>query len=176
LILSDLKPREKIVIAIGATGIVLFLFFQLIAFPLLDEKKRLQKNWRHKKNTAIEIRALKVEFDRLNQKQQQAQKRFGRRDKQFSLFAFVEQTAGGAGLKDHIAYMKPSTVKSSEGGFSISSVEMKLQDITLKQLVTYLHKIEISPNMVRVHRMAINKTGKLKDHLTVTMQVQTITS
>lgn len=172
---ANLKQREKIVIAAGAAVVVLFLFWQLMLMPLLDDRKRLQNVWRYKNTSLAQLSKIKSEIDRFKEEKQHTQQRFGRRGRQFSLFSFVERSAGEAGLKDHIAYMKPSTKKNDQNGFNIAIVEVKLQNITLRQLVDYLHRIETSPNMVRIHRAAINKSVKPKDRLTVTMQVQTVT-
>jgi general secretion pathway protein M len=78
----------------------------------------------------------------------------------FTLFSFLDTLAGQVGLKDRIAYMKPSKTTLENTPYTLSVVETKLQNITMKQLTSYLYRIETSNNLVRVKGLSISKTGK----------------
>jgi hypothetical protein len=78
----------------------------------------------------------------------------------FTLFSFLDTLAGQVGLKDRIAYMKPSKTTLENTAYALSVVETKLQNITMKQLTSYLYRIETSDNLVRVKGLSISKTGK----------------
>jgi len=99
-----------------------------------------------------------------------------RRTANFTLFSFLDQLAGDSGLKDHIAYMKPSTTVNEDSGIKISRVELKLQEITLKDLTSYLFKVETSENMLILKRLSITKTGKNSSMISAVLQVETFES
>ena len=90
----------------------------------------------------------------------------------FSLFSFLDKQAEGAGIKELISYMKPSTVEGDED-LQESIVEMKLQQISLKQLVDFLKLIESPEKVVSVKRISIQESGKEKGLLEVIMQIVT---
>ncbi len=71
-----------------------------------------------------------------------------------------------------ISYMKPSTVEGDED-LQESIVEMKLQQISLKQLVDFLKLIESPEKVVSVKRISIQESGKEKGLLEVIMQIVT---
>jgi general secretion pathway protein M len=57
--------------------------------------------------------------------------------------------------------------------FRESSVEMRLEGITLQQLTRYLFDIEQAPQLLRVRRMHIKPRPANPDLLDVTFQVST---
>ncbi|KKK54471.1 hypothetical protein LCGC14_3084410, partial [marine sediment metagenome] len=91
----------------------------------------------------------------------------------YTLFSFLDRLAGEAGIKDRIAYMKPSTSTTTNGRYKISSVEMKLESISLEELVTYLYKTETSKNLVNIKRISISKTGTEREFLNAILHVET---
>jgi general secretion pathway protein M len=51
---------------------------------------------------------------------------------------------------------------------------MKLDDITLQQLTTYLYSVETSKNMVLVKKLSISKKEKSQGLIDVILQVETV--
>ncbi len=51
---------------------------------------------------------------------------------------------------------------------------MKLEAITLEQLARYLYRVETSPNMVEVKKIAISKKDDKQGLINAVMQVQTV--
>ncbi len=68
--------------------------------------------------------------------------------------------------------MKPST-STDNGPYSESSVEMKLENITLKQFVEYLHLVESPENLVSIKRISVKQSKGSPEYLTVLMQLMT---
>ena len=81
--------------------------------------------------------------------------------------------AGAAEVKEHIKYMKPSTSKGS-GPYKESMVEIKLETVTMKQLVGYLHRIESPKNVTSIKRISIKGNKKEPGYLDVVLQVLTL--
>ncbi|MFQ5484261.1 MAG: hypothetical protein ACE5DO_02895, partial [Desulfobacterales bacterium] len=84
-----------------------------------------------------------------------------------------ERLAGEAGIKDRIAYMKPSISTSTNNRYKTSTVEMKFESISLVELITYLYKTESSNNLVHIKRISVSKTGTEDGFLKVILYVET---
>ena len=156
--------------AAGFIGV--FLIFQFGVFPLVDKRERLQRALVTKTRTVTEIQTLAAEFTNIKKQSDSTRKRIAKEKTGFTLFSFLDRVAGQTRLKDRIAYMKPSTTTPKNSPFKISTVEMKLQAITLEQLVAYLYKVETSENAVHIKRISLVKTGKNKSLITAIMEIE----
>jgi len=155
--LKKLSKREKYALYLAVGFIVLFVVIQWVVFPMIDRHRRLQRTLEVKMNTLEEMLNLKSAYDQIVEKAAIAEGRFTEREKGFSLFSFLDQLAGETALKNKIIYMKPSTSTQKDKKYKVAMVEMKLQSINLKQLTTYLYRIETSDNMVFIRRISISK-------------------
>ena len=84
----------------------------------------------------------------------------------------LDDAAGEAQVKTYIKYMKPSTPVST-GPFKESMVEMKLEALTLQQLVGYLYLIESPGDLVSIKRLSVNENKKEEGYLDAIVQVLT---
>ena len=168
-----LGKREKLSVSLGIGFIALFLIVQFIIFPFLDKRAAMKRGIEAKWSGLKEIRILKAEYEAYRKGAEGIRSHLGRREKGFTLFSFLEQTAGKAGVKDHIKYMKPSE-SSGDGRLKESMVEMKLDKINLKQLVAYLYLIESPEQVVSIKRLAITDSKGADGYLDAVMQVLTI--
>lgn len=169
-----LSKREKYSIYLIAGFICLFVFFQFILFPFIDERDRLKRTIKVKTKILKEMIVLKSEYDMIKKKYDLSKNLIAKRKKGFTLFSFLDKNTGEAGIKDHISYMKPSSSVQKNSKYKISLVEMKLQAITIEQLTTYLYKIETSKNNVFIKRISITKTGKQEQFINAVLHVETI--
>ena len=90
----------------------------------------------------------------------------------FTLFSFLENAAGEARVKDHIKYMKPSTAKGSES-YRESLVELRLESLTLKDLMGYLYLIEKPEDLIIIKRISIKGDKEKSGYLDAVLQVMT---
>ena len=95
------------------------------------------------------------------------------RPKGFTLFSFLDTLAGKSGIKQNIIYMKPSTTNMKGSPYTLSIVEMKIDSLTMNQLVAFLHGVETSPNMVWVKRISLSKGEKNNQLINSLLQVET---
>lgn len=170
------SKREQAGLAAAAAVIFLFILIKLIFTPVVNTKNRIKESLSAKEIELKEMITLKTEYDALKKSSELSEKNFLSRDSSFTLFSFLDNLAGSAGIKENISYMKPTTTKNPGSERKKSTVEMKLQDITLNQLTTYLHGIETSKNMVFVKRLSISKKGKQDGFITVVLQAETFES
>ena len=171
--MNRLKAREKYMLSVALGFIGIFVIAQVIVFPVLDKRARLERVIEAKTRILSELQVLAAEFNTIKQRSDVARKRITEKKKGFTLFSFLDRVAGETRLKDRIAYMKPSFLSPKDSPYKISLVEMKLQTITLEQLVLYLHKIETDENAIHIKRISIVKTGKARGHINAVMEIDT---
>ena len=171
---NKLNKRERYAIMIGAGVLGIFLIVQFIIEPIFSKTEQKKKNLQTKSVMLEQMRQWQVEYDSLTQKVTISQSRFGKRQKGFTLYAFLNRLAGETGIKDRITNMKPTKKVQKNSPYKLSRVEMKLDAITLEQLTNYLYKVETSKNMVDVKKISISKKDKKQGLITAVMQVETV--
>lgn len=169
-----LNRREKISIVAAAAAVVIFLVMQLLVFPLFDSNARLSRTLSTRQQELEQIRSLQEAYRKTTEKAEQAQRYLKTRRPGFTLFSFLETLAGQTGVKSHIAYMKPTTTSQKDSPYRLSMVEMKLQEVTMSQLLAYLHGIETSRDMIAVKRLSISKGEQNADLINTVFQVETL--
>jgi general secretion pathway protein M len=159
-----LARREKYFLSAAAVFIGVFCLFQFLIFPFFEARRRVQRGVSAKEHGLKEMLMLSSEYNRYRESSQGIKQIIAKRQKEFTLFSFLESKAGDAGVKAYIKYMKPS-VSTGVDSFTESLVEMKLEEITLSQLIGYLYRIESYDNLVIIKRISIeenkNKSGRL---------------
>ena len=169
-----LTPRDKtilfFVIAFGG----LWLVLQFGVLPWLEGKERLQKGIAAKSAAIPQMLALEKQFRSAHQAMSEVEQRLAAQPKGFSLFPFLEAKSGEAGVAAKIKYMKPMTAASTAGELAESLVEMKLEGVSLEQLLGYLGKIEVPEQLISIKRISIQQDGKTDASLDVVVQVASL--
>jgi general secretion pathway protein M len=167
-----LARREKYFVSAAVVSLAIFCLLQFLIFPFFQAKRRLQRGVRAKEDGLKEIIRLSSEYSRYRRGSRDLEQILGRRKRSFTLFSFLEKSAADAGIKAHIKYMKPSTSTGS-APYKESLVEMKLETITLQQLIGYLYRIESPDDVVGIKRISIKESKKKLGLLDTTLQVVT---
>jgi len=171
---KNLNRREKYAVYAASALIALFIVIQFIISPIINKRDRLERTLQAKTKILEQMSALQSEYGIIKEKAVTYKKRFNARNKNFTLFSFLDRLADKTGIKNHISYMKPSTSDKGQSGYKISKVEMKLQSITLSQLTSYLHGVETSKNVVSIKRISIVKTGSQEKYVNAVLQIETV--
>jgi len=169
-----ISKRERYAIWVASGLIGIFIITQLIIAPLLDRRERLIREIQVNTKVYKDIRILKKEYQALKKRADTAAKNMRIRSKGFTLFSFLDQLAGQTGLKDNIAYMKPSVITHENSPYKTSVVETKLQAVTLERLTAYIYMIETSKNMVSLKRLSISKKSKQTGYVDAVLLAETM--
>lgn len=169
---NRMARRERLMVGSLLAIVTGLLFFSLVFAPLLESRQRLQKSVLKKQVELQKILVLQKEYQSLQHQTGNIQQRLTQRPENFSLFSFIEQQATFAGIKQQINYIKPSDV-DSDGPLRESRVDMKLQEITMENLVDFLKAVESPANVVSVSRISIQEHGKGEGYLNAVIQVVT---
>jgi general secretion pathway protein M len=170
----QLAKREKYLISLAVIVITLALVTQLVIMPFVDKREQYNSNVSVKQKNLQEMINLRQEYLVLQQGSDILAQRLAGRSGSFTLFSFLEKAAGDAGVKENIKYMKPSA-STGKGPFKESLVEMKLERITLGQMVGYLKLIESPDKLVSIKRISIQSNKKETQYLDAILQVLTFT-
>lgn len=170
--LDELSLRERVILITGAFIIVGIILFQFVISPYLAAKSRLLRSIQTKERELVEIKLLKQEYSELRIEEGGIKANLAKRAKGFTLFTFIDQQAENAKVKPQITYMKPSVIEA-EGDLDESIVELKLQEVTLEQLVKFLQLTESEKNVVSIKRLSIQTSAKKQGYIDVILQIVT---
>jgi general secretion pathway protein M len=169
----NLQRREKIAVTAAVVALAVFLVLQIIVFPVIDRGGELRREIKSKNEDLQEMQSLKAEYASLSRYSNDMENGIKKRPRTFTLFSFIDKLAGTSGIKSNIVYMKPSTSNLKNSSYSLSTVEIKLNALTMEQLTTFLYGIENSTNMVWIRRLSVSKSDSNQNLLNSVLQVET---
>ena len=165
--------RDKHLVALAACSLLIFFLMQFLILPFFESRERLQSGLKAKEAGLREIIALRAEYNAFREGSRDIEQRLAARPPDFTLFSFLEKEAGKTAIKDRIKYMKPSVSTKDSGPFKEAQVEMKLEGVTLPQLVGYLRLIESTAAVVSIKRISIQENKRETGGLDAILQVLT---
>jgi general secretion pathway protein M len=170
----QLNIRERIAVCSALLLIGVLIVAEWGVFPVIQYRKSLDQALLTKVHELEEIQGLQKTHALLKQDAETVRSRLALREKGFTLFSYLDRSAGNTGVKEHIAYMKPSGSDLQSSTFKVFQVEMKLQSISLHQLSTFLYGVETADSLVRVKKASIAKTGQSAEGIDAILWVETI--
>jgi len=160
----NLTQRNKIVLMFGGVFILGFLCFQLLLFPASDRNKALKRLVQVRQDQHKEMILLQNQFNSMNRLGSNKTTINYNKNKDFSLFSFIDQQALQCKVKKNMAFMKPYFSELEKSDFKKAIVKVRLNNLYLKELVDFLYKIESSKNFVLITSLSLTRSGK-KDFL-----------
>ena len=168
-----LSKREIIILTAGSAFVFLFLVYRFGIEPAFEKRERLKTAIVEKQAALQEMSGLQEKYKAVSNRFDQGRQAIAGRKKGFSLFSFLDTQVRLSGIKENVAYMKPSTQKVPEAKFDIAVVKLKLSQVYLKDLVDFIRRVEGSANSVLISSLSLNKAGKQMDMLDAVIETQT---
>jgi len=169
----NLSLREKKALGICFVVLLAFLAVQFLLVPALDRKNKLETRITAKEAALSELFQLEKEYQSLEQRTELDKRMISRRDKNFTLFSFLDVLAEKSGVKEKVAYMKPSSRMSETGETTLSLVRVKVESLCLQELVDFMVGIETAGNGVYITSVSLSATGKEKKRLDAVIETET---
>jgi len=166
------SKREKTVLIFGITLVVLFSVFQLGVAPVLERRDALKRILNENQIALEEMLKLQQQFWALSNNIDTKIQVLKDREKDFSLFSFLDFQAQQSGVKENVVYMKPFAKKLDKSLYTLVTVKVKLKETYLKELVDFLYHIESSKNGVAITSLSLSKAGKEKIKLDAVIETQ----
>jgi len=164
--------RERFAIAIGGLAVALMVFYWFGLSPALGRMKTLDRLVAQKEREVQEMKTLRATYLTKKAVMEEVNASLTQRGQDFAMLSFLEDLANKSGVKSNIIYMKPALSTAGEL-YRESSLEMKLDGITLPQLIQYLFEIERAPQLLRIRRLHLKPRAANPDALDATFQVST---
>jgi len=169
---ENLTGTQRLYMMIGAAALGVILVVQFALLPFMAEKNRLRGAIKTNEKVLKELTVLGLEYSAQKRRVEEVRAIIGRRPPDFSLFAYLDRKAGEGALKQHIKAMNTSKIASAND-YEEVAVELRLEKVTLKQLVQFLYMVESPGEYIRVKRMAISKMKESPEYLGATLLVAT---
>ena len=133
-----LEPKDKKTLIVGAIAALIIVLYAFVVSPLTSDLTRKRELIPKKERDLVEMRVLKDEYLEMNQRLQQAQAAAAKRG---PLLTEIENLTKRANLNSKMVSLKPQTGVQTEA-FTESIVEIRLDNITLYDIVNYVFLLE----------------------------------
>jgi len=135
------EPREKLLLGVAGGLVAVLLLYNLIYSPIVGLQESLATRVASRHSDLIDLHGLMRTYGRLQQELAQAQTRTVPDKANFSLFSIIEQTLTQSVGRERIGSITP-TDREVSGGFREYQIDIKLNSITLPQVVDTLFGVQ----------------------------------
>lgn len=170
MITVRLTPREKLLIVASAVLVAVWALFAFTVKPVIARMETLRRTIPEKQSELAKLRARSAEYVLLREHLANLQAKVALQDEGFELLPFLESLIGQCGLAEKVTKMKPYTVPLGSN-YRQTIVEIKLDNVTLSQLVDFLWKVESSKALVKAKSLHIKKNPTNRDLLDSTFEI-----
>jgi hypothetical protein len=171
----NLTQREKQFLAAGAVLFGLIVIFQVFARSAISRVRTLKRVVSDKRKVLDELRAKSEQYKTISRELEKVRLEMGHRPEERKILSFVERIQKDTGLMQKVVYMKPSTMIVNDI-YERITIEIKLQSITLDQLIQFLLKIESSELTIGFKRLDIKRGVLYSNLLDTTVQLVSLSS
>ncbi|MGH7865773.1 MAG: type II secretion system protein GspM [Candidatus Binataceae bacterium] len=137
-----MEPRERILVQIAAGFVGILILYNFLVVPVLSIRAAIDARVESRRHDLREVHRLTATYKQLKIDLAAAERRTVPRNNSFSLFSVVESTLTKDLERERVASITPGPEKKIAGGLTQLSVELKLTNVTLKQLVDLLYDIK----------------------------------
>ncbi len=167
--LMRLSTREKWMLGGGGfIAIFLILYFTQVD-PTIERMAQLNGLIPRKEAALRDMMELKGEYLAVSKKIQTIENRLPA-ETTFSPLSFIEENAAKNGIRSNISFIRPLSPKIQKPYREIP-VEVKLENVTLAQIIPFLTAIETAPQRLRIKRLAMKTRFSDKNKMDVTFLV-----
>lgn len=169
---DQLTRSQKYTVTAGLVFVSAVLLIQFAVAPYIEARRKVRSAIVAGEKSLRELSVLGAEYGVLRQRSEKIRRSIERRPPGFALFSYLEKKAGEAAVKTNVRSMNP--LKPSPAGvYEETAVEIKLDKVTMKQLVDFLYLVESPEEMVRIRRASVHKMKESPEYLSVLIQVFT---
>ncbi len=154
---QKLEPRERLLVRIAAGIFGLFLLYNLIYVPIVDLSSGLEDKIVQRQRDLAEVKRLTVTYAQLKADLASAEHHTVPQGRDFSLFSVVEASLSKSVGREKIGSITPGSDRKLTDGFTEYSVQLKLANVNLAQLVDALYGINSLPMPIGVANIRIQR-------------------
>ena len=167
--ISQLNQRERIFVIVGGLALILALLYFAIVAPYRSALTRLDRQVTVRSGQLQEVKALQARYLALQKQMTQMERLLGKRQ-DFSALTFIENLVEKTAGRENLVSMRPQSPEV-RNEFTIDSVEIKLEKLTLKQVLELLLGVEMADTPVQVKGLYLKQRFDDRSLLDATMTV-----
>jgi len=154
---QKLEPRERILVQIAGGLLAIFLIYNLVYVPIVSLSSGLEEKIAERQHDLAEVRRLAGTYAQLKASLANAEKRTVPLGKDFSLFSVVEASMTKSVGREKIGSITPGSDRKLSDGFTEYSVQLKLANVNLAQLIDVLYGINSLATPIGVSTIRIQR-------------------
>lgn len=166
----QLSKREKLLAVVSLIFVVSWALFAFAVKPATTRAETLSRVIPEKQNELKELRAKSREYAFLRDNLDDLQARVASQGEEFELLPFLESLIQEVGLAKKVATMKQQLLQL-EPNYYETIVEIRLENLTLEQLIDFLCRVESSNALAKVKSLHIKKSPTKTDLLESTIEI-----
>ncbi len=167
--ISQLNQRERIFVFAGGFAIVLVLLYFAIVAPYQSALNRLDRQITVRSGQLQEVKVLQTQYLALQQQMSRMERLLGQRQN-FSALTFVENLVERTAGRENLLSMRPQSPEV-RNEFTVDAVEIKLERLTLRELLEFLLGIEEAATPMQVRNLYLKQRFDDRSLLDATMTV-----
>ncbi len=171
----QLTPREKVVLAAGTLLLGGLLTNQFVVRPIRERLSTLNRVVESKEKSLAQLKQMGSEFHLLQADVARLHHLLEAQPDKGRVLSLLEHLRDQCGLTGHIVHMQPRTTSVGDA-YEETSIEVKLDLITLAQLVDFITKVESQDLAVGIKALEIRLQNESQPKLEAMVQVATVSS
>ena len=152
--------REKILIYSAVALLLIFVVYQFLFSPLLRARKEYDLEWMELEGRVHEMEVIARRYESEKSYLESLETTFESKSN-ISVLTFLENVAEDVGIRDNIEYIKPKGNEAKDG-ITKTIVELKVDAISIVDLMRFLYRIEEERNGLVVNYLRVKPYFKDK--------------
>ncbi|MBN2130866.1 MAG: type 4a pilus biogenesis protein PilO [Sedimentisphaerales bacterium] len=169
----QLTKREQTVVIAGASFLVLLVILQLIVRPATERISMLRRVVADKRAVLTDLQAGSREYETLTEEVETLRSMISRQQESRTMLSAIERIGEASGLSENVLSLKPTTVTMDEE-YEETVVEIRLDRITLAQLVEFLGRLESLGRAGGVKALDVRRAERNEGVLRAVVQLATV--
>jgi type II secretory pathway component PulM len=155
-----LERREQLLVQVAAALVAVLVAYNLVYRPIAAIPGLMRDRVEKRERDLAEIQRMAAAYGALKSDLAEAERSAVPAGRNFSLFSDIESTLTKSLGRDKIASITPSADRKLSGGLTQFSVELKLNNLTLGQVVDTLYQIRTLSVPVSVAEIHIQRRAQ----------------
>lgn len=165
-----LTRREKRSLLFGGLVMCGILLYRFVADPFVERMRTLDRLIPQKEQELRQMAELMREHEIYKRKVAFLEEKISRAEGNFFLLSFLEETATRSEVRGNLSSIRPQPTQSHDL-FRETSVEIKVENVQLPQIVRLLSALGDSPHPIRIKRIHMRTRFSDPQFLDVTLTV-----
>jgi len=162
----QLTKRERTVVVAGACFLVLLVVLQFIVRPTTERISMLGRVVADKRNVLTDLRAKSLEYKTLAEEVDRLRSMISQQQESRTMLSAIERIGEASGLSD--------TTVTMDEEYEETVVEIRLDRITLAQLVEFLAKLESLGRAGGIKALEVRHADRSEGALRAVVQLATV--